>query len=83
MDKDKSKKILKMLLNVVFILMILLLSSIIIFFIYQSNGDKNAKDNILTYAELIKEIQAGNVEKIEMTTGSTSLKVKMKDLKMK
>ena len=51
MDKDKSKKILKMLLNVVFILMILLLSSIIIFFIYQSNGDKNAKDNILTYAE--------------------------------
>mgnify|MGYP000370353507 CR=1 FL=1 len=80
MDKDKSKKILKMLLNVVFILMILLLSSIIIFFIYQSNGDKNAKDNILTYAELIKEIQAGNVEKIEMTTGSTSLKVKMKDV---
>ena len=69
-----------MLLNVVFILMILLLSSIIIFFIYQSNGDKNAKDNILTYAELIKEIQAGNVEKIEMTTGSTSLKVKMKDV---
>ena len=80
MDKDKSKKILKMLLNVVFILMILLVSSIIIFFIYQSNGDKNAKDNILTYAELIKEIQAGNVEKIEMTTGSTSLKVKMKDV---
>ena len=80
MDKDKSKKILKMLLNVVFILMILLLSSIIIFFIYQSNGDKNAKDNILTYAELIKEIQVGNVEKIEMTTGSTSLKVKMKDV---
>ena len=80
MDKDKSKKILKMLLNVVFILMILLLSSIIIFFIYQSNGDKNAKDNILTYAELIKEIQAGNVEKIEMIVGSTSLKVKQKNV---
>ena len=27
---------------------------------------KNAKENVLTYAELIKEIQAGNVEKIEM-----------------
>ena len=80
MDKDKSKKILKMLLNAVFILMILLLSSIIIFFIYQSNGEKNAKENVLTYAELIKEIQAGNVEKIEMTTGSTSLKVKMKEV---
>ena len=30
--------------------------------------------------DLVKEIEAGNVEKIEMTTGSATLKVKLKDV---
>ena len=80
MDKDKSKKILRTLLNVALILVILLLTALIIYFIYKNNGENNSEENTLTYTELLKEIQAGNVEKIEMTTGSTTLKVKMKDV---
>lgn len=80
MDKDKSKKILRILLNVILTLAILLLAAIAIYFIYKNNEDNNSEENTLTYTELVKEIQAGNVEKIEMTTGSATLKVKMKDV---
>ena len=80
MDKDKSKKGLRMLLNVMLILAILLLAAIVVYFVYQNNEKNNSEENTLTYTELLKEIQAGNVEKIEMTTGSTTLKVKMKDV---
>ena len=80
MDKDKSKKILRTLLNVALILVILLLAALIVYFIYKNNGENNSKENTLTYTELVKEIKDGNVEKIEMTTGSTTLKVKMKDV---
>ena len=79
MDKDKSKKILRILSNVILTLAILLLASIAVYFIYKNNENKNSEENTLTYTELVKEIQAGNVEKIEMTTGSATLKVKMKD----
>ena len=80
MDKDKSKKILRTLLNVALILVILLLAALIVYFIYKNNGENNSKENTLTYTELVKEIKDGNVEKIEMTTGSATLKVKMKDV---
>lgn len=33
----------------------------------------------IAYTELIREIGDGNVEKVEMTTGSTTVKVKLKD----
>ena len=44
-----------------------------------TNEDKE-DENELAYTELIQEINAGNVEKIEMTVGSTTLKVKLKDV---
>ena len=44
-----------------------------------TNEDKK-DENELAYTELIQEINAGNVEKIEMTVGSTTLKVKLKDV---
>ena len=37
------------------------------------------KENTLAYTDLIKQVEAGNIEKIEMTVGSTSLKVKIKN----
>lgn len=80
MDKDKSKKILRILLNVILTLVIFVLLAISVYFIYKNNKEKNSEENILSYTELVKEIQAGNIEKIEMTTGSTTLKVKMKDV---
>ncbi|MBR3249808.1 MAG: ATP-dependent zinc metalloprotease FtsH [Clostridia bacterium] len=41
---------------------------------------KKSEENELPYTELIKEISSGNVEKVEMTTGSTSVKVKLKNV---
>ena len=79
MDKDKSKKLLKSLLNAIIILLILLVTSIAIYFIYKNEG-ANSEENTLTYTDLVNEIKAGTVEKIEMTTGSATLKVKMKDV---
>lgn len=37
------------------------------------------EENTLAYTDLIKEMSYGNVEKIEMKTGSTTVKVKMKN----
>ena len=64
MDKDKSKKLLKILLNTIIILLILLGTSIAIYFIYKNKG-ADSEENILTYTELVNEIKAGTVEKNE------------------
>ncbi len=78
MDKDKMKKILKIILNVIIIAAILLATATAIYFIYTTQKEKNAEENILSYTELINEINNNNVEKLEMTVGSTSVKVKLK-----
>lgn len=80
MDKDKMKKILKYLINVILTLIILLAFAITAYCIYSSQKEKNSEENKLTYTQLINEIKNGNVEKIEMTVGSTTLKVKVKDV---
>ena len=80
MDKDKSNKMLKTLLNIIVTLLVLVIAAIATYFIYKNVKENNSEDTKLAYTDLVKEIQAGNVEKIEMTTGSPSLKVKMKDV---
>ena len=42
-------------------------------------GNNKNKENEIAYTELIKEINDGNVEKVEMTIGSTKIKVKLKN----
>ena len=79
-DKDKSKKKSEVLLNTLITIFTIAVIVLIGFLAYQYNKDKNSDENKLAYTDLVKEIQAGNVEKIEMTTGSMSLKVKMKDV---
>ena len=79
-DKDKSKKKSEVLLNTLITIFTIAIIVLIGFLAYQYNKDKNSDENKLAYTDLLKEIQAGNVEKIEMTTGSMSLKVKMKDV---
>ena len=79
-DKDKSKKKSEVLLNTLITIFTIAIIVLIGFLAYQYNKDKNSDENKLAYTDLVKEIQAGNVEKIEMTTGSMSLKVKMKDV---
>ena len=80
MDKDKSNKMLKTLLNIIVTLLVLVIAAIATYFIYKNVKENNSEDTKLAYTDLVKEIQAGNVEKIEMTTGSPTLKVKMKDI---
>ena len=79
-DKDKSKKKSEVLLNTLITIFTIAIIVLIGFLAYQYNKNKNSDENKLAYTDLVKEIQAGNVEKIEMTTGSMSLKVKMKDI---
>ena len=47
---------------------------------YFVSKNQNQDDKTLAYTDLIKEISYGNVEKIEMSVGSTSVKVKMKNV---
>ena len=79
MKNNKNNKNKKALIISVGILvtLIIILSGIAIYFL-TNNKDKD--DKTLAYTDLIKEISYGNIEKIEMTVGSTSIKVKVKDV---
>ncbi len=52
---------------------------IIFLIIYNVMLNQNTEDRTISYTDLIKQISAGNVEKVEMTTGSTSIKVTLKN----
>ena len=78
MDKEKKKKILTILLNVLLTALIIALAVVSIFLIYKSYKEKDSEENTLSYTQLIDEVNKGNVEKIEMTAGSTSVKVKLR-----
>ena len=79
-DKNKKMKLLKALLNIVMTLILVLLIVVMVFIIYKNQQENNSEENKLSYTQLLNEIQNGNVEKIEMTVGSTNLKVKLKDV---
>ncbi len=74
-NKQNNKKQ-YILLAVLVILMIAL--AIGIYFITTNNEETDEKE--LSYTELIDAINQENVEKIEMTVGSTTVKVKLKDV---
>ncbi len=80
MDKNKNNKnnnpkktyvIIGICVTLIIFLLILALA------IYELN--KNDSDEDFAYTELIKEIREQNVEKIEMSMGSTTVKVKLKN----
>ena len=79
MDKNKNgKKQDKKMWIILSILIVLAVAMAIILFFVLNNKDKK-DDNTLAYTDLIKEISYGNVEKVEMTVGSTTVKVKIKN----
>ena len=51
----------------------------IIVVIYQYNNINKKDDKTLAYTDLIKQIGVQNVNKVEMTTGSTSVKITLKE----
>ena len=82
MKKDNGKnsnKKLKLVLNIILILILLGLTIFMLVYLYNNRKTENEDENTLAYTELINEIVNKNVEKIEMTVGSTTLKVKLKD----
>ena len=76
-EKD-SKKFLKTIIFVILICMILFGIFLAIITIKTNLKSTEENEKELAYTELIQELANGNVEKIEMTVGSTSVKVKLK-----
>ena len=58
---------------------VVLVAGIIITFALLNNNKNNENDKEISYTELITKIDENAVEKIEMTVGSTSIKVKLKN----
>ena len=54
MDKDKKKKILTMVLNIVLTLVIIGLTALAIFFIYKNQKDNNSEENTKIVQKTIK-----------------------------
>ncbi len=79
MDKNQNKKNDKKILISSIILGIILVIMVGISMYFVSKN-QNQDDKTLAYTDLIKEMSYGNVEKIEMSVGSTSVKVKMKNV---
>ena len=82
-DKDKNKKKNEknnknksVVYGIIILLAIVTCSVLIAIQIIDAN---NKKDNVLAYTDLIKQISNQNVEKVEMTTGSTTVKVTLKN----
>ena len=75
-NKNKPKKEKLILSLSILAVLILILVGMMIFYITKN---KNSDDKTLAYTDLIKEMSYGNIEKIEMTVGSTSVKVKIKN----
>ncbi len=73
-DKQQNKKLLISLIALI-ILLVIVIAGVII---YSMNSDKE-DENTLAYTDLIKEISYGNIEKVELTTGSRTAKIKIRD----
>ena len=58
------------------IILVIVAAALTIYVVTTNKKDDNTE---IAYTELIREIGDGNVEKVEMTVGSTSVKVKLKD----
>ena len=78
MDKNKKKDNKKLLISLISSLVVIIILAGVAIFLMTNNKEKD--DKTLAYTDLIKEMSYGNIEKIEMTVGSTSVKVKMKNV---
>ena len=79
MNKNKNGKNNKKLLisAMILVAIVIILAGIAVYFVANKSGKD---DKTLAYTDLIKEMSYGNIEKIEMTVGSTSVKVKVKNV---
>ncbi len=75
--KEKPKKNIY---KIIIWIAIIVLIGATVAFAFMSNSDKNKDEKTLAYDELLLQIKDGKIEKIEMTVGSTTIKVKQKDV---
>ena len=65
--------------KVLYGILVLICVLLFIFIIAFSSSKEKKDDKTLSYTELIKQIASENVKKVEMVTGSTSIKVTLKN----
>ena len=76
---EKKNDKMKQYILLVAILIIALVSVGIIWFAKNANKEDEENQKDIAYTELIKMMDEGTIEKIEMTTGSQNIKIKLKD----
>ncbi len=76
-EKERNKKIILWIL--IGILTAIIIGSIIFATVKQKKDEDVIPEDEISYTDLIKQINEGNVEKIKMTVGSTTIKVTLKD----
>ena len=77
-QQENKNKLSKILLGILIIILLVVLS-VISYFIFFKDKDK-AETKEIAYTELIKKISDGEIEKVEMTVGSTTAKIKQKNI---
>lgn len=75
-EKQPKNKIVKIILGIAII--ILLATAVILTFMNKKQENPDKKE--LAYDELLVQIKEGKIEEIEMTVGSTTIKVKQRDV---
>jgi len=73
-NKEKNNK--AILLITILVIILIITSGILIYLM----ANNNSEDKELAYTDLIQKVSNGEIEEIEMTVGSTSIKVKLKDV---
>ena len=79
-NDDKNNKINKIAIAVTAILTIVLIIAGYFIFFHNKDNKVNEEEVDKAYTSLIKQINDGEIEKIEMTVGSTTVKVKEKNV---
>lgn len=74
-DKKKERKLWITLISLS--ILVVVLTGVMIFLMKDKQEEEK---NTLAYTDLIKELSSGNIEKIEMTVGSTTVTVKQKNI---
>lgn len=78
-EENKNKeKMNKILLGILVIVLVIAIGVVSYFLFFYQN--QNTQENKLAYTDLIKQLANGEIEKIEMTVGSTTVKVKQKNV---
>ena len=74
--KDEKKELIKLVSLLVFVLILCIILGFVAYTNYKTEDEENSKD--IAYTELMAAISKGEIEKIEMTNQSNSLKVILK-----